>query len=147
MSDWLDINKAIPWLEGQQFNIIEKNDLAKIQAKLDSLDFEIYVFDGKKVINQDSFFEQVSDDLKFPKHFGRNWNAFIDCLRNFELQSARRVAIIWTDSESLLQKDIRTFLEAVYWFRHIAYELGSIREDGSRPLQILIILTMENTVE
>jgi RNAse (barnase) inhibitor barstar len=113
MSLWLDINEAFPGLQGDRIHIV--NVAAELLAKaLLTLGFKIYTIDGSKISDEKSFFDEAARALEFPTYFGRNWNAWSDCLGDFgRFLSVNKVAIIWEHADRTLTADTQIFLEAV----------------------------------
>ena len=40
----------------------------------------IYKIDGKKITDWDSFHNEFKREMKFPDYYGKNMNAWIDCI-------------------------------------------------------------------
>ena len=58
------------------------------------------VVDGRACWTRAAFFEEVARVLRFPGYFGRNWDAFADCLR--DTTGAGDIALVVTHAEDLL---------------------------------------------
>jgi RNAse (barnase) inhibitor barstar len=79
--------------------------------------------EGEKIEKKDQFFNHAAVAMKFPAHFGKNWDAFYDCLTDLEWVKAENYAIYFdhTDAfaehhESELETLIEIFQDAVdYW--------------------------------
>lgn len=39
-----------------------------------------FLIDGNRIKDKDSFLREFSEQLRFPKYFGFNWDAFYDCI-------------------------------------------------------------------
>lgn len=86
---------------------------------------------------------QTAEDLflayekggNFPGYFGRNWDALLDCLRDFSWTTQRRVVIVHTDLPLLdHEEDIREYLEILEmavndWNRFRARPFVESRQD------------------
>ncbi|TYK52436.1 hypothetical protein FXF68_01235 [Actinomadura decatromicini] len=55
------------------------------------------VVDGHACRTRAAFFREAARALKFPAHFGQNWDAFLDCLRDLD-----RPALIVVHADELL---------------------------------------------
>ncbi len=79
--------------------------------------------EGEKIEKKEQFLNHASVAMKFPSHFGKNWDAFYDCLTDLEWIKADHFAIYFdhTDAfaehhESELETLIEIFQDAVdYW--------------------------------
>lgn len=59
--------------------------------------------DGREMRDTDSVFQQFYDGLRLPDHFGWNWNALLDCLRDLAwLPADHYVLIVQAADEALL---------------------------------------------
>jgi RNAse (barnase) inhibitor barstar len=56
---------------------------------------DIVVLDTRQARDKASFLEAAARDLGFPDYFGRNWDAFEECLRDFGMQRTP-VLVVWT---------------------------------------------------
>jgi hypothetical protein len=55
-------NSQLPWDEGEEFVIVEVE------------------IDGASIGSEDAFHDVFSEKLGFPGYYGRNWNAWMDCM-------------------------------------------------------------------
>ncbi|MFD3941438.1 barstar family protein [Streptomyces sp. NPDC058579] len=60
---------------------------------------------GREMPDEVSTFEKFQEELKFPKYFGWNWNAFHDCLRDLGWLSSDRYVLIIESAEHALSED------------------------------------------
>ena len=73
---------------------------------------EIVTLDGSGVSDKDSFLRAAARALKFPSYFGKNWDAFEECLSDLEWLPAGGLILFITQSDRLLEEspdDLRTF--------------------------------------
>jgi RNAse (barnase) inhibitor barstar len=79
--------------------------------------------EGKKIEKKEQFLNHAAVAMKFPTHFGQNWDAFYDCITDMEWVDAEGYAIYFdhTDAfvkhhESQLETVIELFQDAVnFW--------------------------------
>ncbi len=111
-----DSPSGVYWLKAHA----SVTELAKL-ARTKSLAF--YHLEGKKIEKKDQFLNHAAVAMKFPDHFGKNWDAFYDCLTDMEWVDSNGYAIYFdhTDSfaehhESQLETVIELFQDAVdFW--------------------------------
>ncbi|WP_157848302.1 barstar family protein [Streptomyces exfoliatus] len=67
----------------------------------------VYVarLNGEEMADEMSTFQQFWNHFKFPDHFGWNWNAFYDCLRDLQWLSSDHHVLIIESAESALPED------------------------------------------
>src|SRR5687768_144406 len=63
--------------------------------------------------SRDELFDAYAANLGFPSYFGRNWDAFIDCLSDLSWINDAEVTVAHEGLPSLQTKDLRTYLECL----------------------------------
>lgn len=67
---------------------------------------------SKGIQSKKNLFAGFASAGKFPEYFGGNWDAFFDCLRDFEWISEKKIIILHGDLPlSGNEADCRTYLE------------------------------------
>jgi RNAse (barnase) inhibitor barstar len=140
MVEWVDIEKVYPPLRRGLPRLVPERSRLELQEALAAHGFEIYQLDGSRITDMSTFFQEAAQALQFPAYFGHNWDAFIECLGEFEDRPARRVAIVWRRADHTQRKNLGLLLEAVYWFLTVARDLGTYRADGAAPTQLELFL-------
>jgi RNAse (barnase) inhibitor barstar len=73
-------------------------------------DFLLKVASG--VESTADLFSWYQKEARFPDYFGRNWDAFLDCLRDFSWTDKKRIVIAHDDVPlSGNENELRTYLE------------------------------------
>lgn len=65
------------------------------------------------IASRDELFEAYAVNLGFPTYFGRNWDAFIDCLSDLSWIDEAEVTVAHEGLPSLQSRDLRTYLECL----------------------------------
>jgi RNAse (barnase) inhibitor barstar len=76
----------------------------------------IRTIDGGKCVTKRALFAEFKRQLKFPSYFGRNWDAFEECLTDLEWLPGCGYVIVVRAADKLLSKsenEYRTFLDIV----------------------------------
>src|SRR5688572_27797237 len=55
--------------------------------------------------------ECLYEQLAFPRHFGFNWNALFDCLRDFHWIDRKKIMIVHEGLPKLPAEDLKIYLE------------------------------------
>ena len=90
-----------PWiafLESGQWR--EVHDLLTTEP-----DLRVIEVDGARCQTKSSLFEEFSIRLRFPGYFGRNWDAFDECMRDLEWLPARGYVLVVKNADNLLGRD------------------------------------------
>lgn len=61
--------------------------------------------DGKRVTSKEEFLTVVAQALEFPGYYGRNWDAFDECIRDLEWLPARGYVLVLDEYQWLAQRD------------------------------------------
>jgi RNAse (barnase) inhibitor barstar len=116
----------------------EVHDVLNEQPDLRSIEV-----DGARCRTQSSLFNQFSNRLSFPGCFGRNWDAFDECIRDLEWLPARGYVVAVMNADKLLGQDRHdrdTFIDIM----RTAGEEWANPRDRSRsgvPFHVLLLLS------
>lgn len=98
-------------------------DSAKVVAAAKAAGLLVFKLDLTKVRDKKSLLELVAKALKFPRHFGRNWDAVHDCLGDLSWHDGHGWVLLLRNADTLSATDheaFETFLRvsasaAEYW--------------------------------
>ena len=65
------------------------------------------------VASRDELFDAYATNLAFPSYFGRNWDAFVDCLSDLSWIDEAEVTVAHESLPSLQTKDLNSYLECL----------------------------------
>lgn len=82
MKNWLKLFKS--YKDSDVYIVKQGIDLGEIEHIAVSQDLAFFKVDLSKVATKEDFLSSVSKTLKFPSYFGMNWDAFEECLTDFE---------------------------------------------------------------
>ena len=108
---------GVYWLKAHA-SVAELEKLAKGKK------MAFFHLEGQKIEKKEQFLNHAAVVLKFPSHFGNNWDAFYDCITDMEWVRGTGYVIYFdhTDSfaahhESQLETIIELFQDAVDFWR------------------------------
>lgn len=98
-------------------------DVAEISKVVHAKGMVFFHLEGQRIEKKDQFLNHAAVAMKFPDHFGKNWDAFYDCLTDFDWVEGKGFVIYFdhTDgfvahNESQLETVIELFEDAInYW--------------------------------
>jgi RNAse (barnase) inhibitor barstar len=98
-------------------------NVAEIGKAARSREMAFFHLEGQRIEKKDQFLNHAAIAMKFPDHFGKNWDAFYDCLTDLDWVDGKGFVIYFdhTDAfaehnESQLETVIELFEDAVnYW--------------------------------
>ena len=67
----------------------------------------VRVLDARQLRTEDEAFDGFQQAFSFPDYFGRNWDAFDECMGDLEWLPARSYRVVITDAEHLLDQSDR----------------------------------------
>jgi len=113
-----DLPRGVYWLTSHA-SVSELSKLARLKG------MAFFHLEGKKIEGKEQFLNHASMAMKFPADFGRNWDAFYDCITDMGWLSAEGYCIYFdhTDAfaehhESELETVIELFEDAIeFWKR------------------------------
>jgi RNAse (barnase) inhibitor barstar len=111
-----DNPRGVYWLKSHA-SVTELGKLARAKG------MAFFHLEGGKIEKKDQFLNHAAVAMKFPDHFGKNWDAFYDCLTDMEWVDAEGYAIYFDHTnafaehhESQLETVIELFQDAVdFW--------------------------------
>lgn len=111
-----DAPRGVYWLKAHA----TVTDLSKLAR---SKGMAFFHLEGKKIEKKEQFLNHAAVAMKFPSHFGNNWDAFYDCLTDMDWVESQGYVIYFdhTDGfaehhESQLETVIELFQDAVdFW--------------------------------
>lgn len=111
-----DQPRGVYWLK-------EPADVSAISKAARAKKLAFFHLEGKKIEKKEQFLNHAAVAMKFPSHFGNNWDAFYDCLTDLEWIKAQGYVVYFdhTDAftahhESQLETVMELFQDAVeFW--------------------------------
>jgi RNAse (barnase) inhibitor barstar len=111
-----DNPRGVYWLKTHA-SVAELGKLARAKG------MAFFHLEGSKIEKKDQFLNHAAVALKFPDYFGKNWDAFYDCLTDMDWVDAEGYAIYFDHTnafaehhESQLETVIELFQDAVdFW--------------------------------
>ena len=100
MIEWskLDVRiggSAVDWLQKRPVYCVDCTCEILLAALLESLRESVLylICDASACVSDVDFFAACKKDLRFPNHFGMNWHAFNDCVREFDFLPEKNIVI------------------------------------------------------
>ena len=87
-----------------------------LQALAKKSGFAFFHIDGKNIARKEQLLNHVATALRFPEHFGHNWDALEECLTDLEWVDDEGYVIYYDHIDKLLEQhadQFETFLEIV----------------------------------
>jgi RNAse (barnase) inhibitor barstar len=89
-------------------------------AKLSSLSaiykFRFFYINGEEIQNKETFLKKAGEVLGFPDYYGRNWDAFEECIRDFRWCPAEGYLVLYDKFEVFAVYAPREFKVAITIF-------------------------------
>ncbi|GAA0382870.1 hypothetical protein GCM10009530_37060 [Microbispora corallina] len=141
--EWVDVEELIAGLPSPPY-LVPKRTTAGMVAALAKAGFVLCELDGRLISSQEDLLEEVGKALEFPDYYGRNWDAFNDCVRDLPEWGKPKVAVVWHDSDLLLRRNVHDFVRSVTLMHRIAESASAIPfESGDPHLQLEIFYSGE----
>jgi hypothetical protein len=55
----------------------------------------VFYLDGRKIATKEDFLRETAEVMDFPAYFGKNWDAFDECIRDLSWVSAQKYILIY----------------------------------------------------
>ncbi|MEP7156477.1 MAG: barstar family protein [Betaproteobacteria bacterium] len=111
-----DAPRGVFWMKSHA-TVSELSRLSRVKG------MAFFHLEGEKIEKKEQFLNHAAIAMKFPSHFGNNWDAFYDCLTDMDWVEADGYVIYFdhtdgfaTHHESQLETVIELFQDAVdFW--------------------------------
>jgi len=107
---------------------------AEIVAAATTAGLQVYKIDLAKAHGKSGLFDAFAKALKFPEHFGKNWDAFNDCLSDLTWLDGRGWVLILTSCRPFATKHEADFEMALDILGGV---VASWQEEG-RPFWVIV---------
>lgn len=97
----------------------------------------VTVISGKSCRTKQSLFRRFAEALKFPDYFGKNWDAFEECVNDLDWLGAHGFVVIVSDAEALLAGDNDNYKIFISIMNEAGKEWAK-RVRGSRPFHLVL---------
>jgi RNAse (barnase) inhibitor barstar len=84
-----------------------------VQHTVEHAGWQFAYVDGWTAQTKPEFLEAIGSTLDFPEHFGRNWDALVDCLREVAPSPDLGVVLLWDGWATLADGDVAAFTTAL----------------------------------
>ncbi len=74
--------------------------VSTILADLDRSGFRVFRLEGTGIVDRSSYLRAVATLFEFGPHFGQNWDALADSLRDLAWGEDDRIVVIYSECES-----------------------------------------------
>lgn len=98
------------------------------------------MIEGTKCLSKEDLFDEIALKLKFPDYFGRNWDAFDECLNDLHWLACEKYFLFIKDFDYVLAEqinEVETFVE-ILKLTVDEWMSSRIRSISLSPLQIVI---------
>ncbi len=111
---WISIESAVPWLPRAEPYFLSSVDQDRLVSDLRSSGFDVRILGGR-VTSEPELHESLAEALSFPDYYGKNWDAFRDCLSDLPQGGQTSIALIWPDAHELANESLHSFVRSVHF--------------------------------
>ncbi len=87
-------------------------DAADVQDSVEHAGWQFGYVDGWLAQTKSEFLKAIGLALSFPDHYGQNWDALVDCLREVAQQPDAGLVLLWDGWSTLAAEDLASFTTA-----------------------------------
>lgn len=91
-----DQPRGVYWLKSHA-SVPELSKLARAKG------MAFFHLEGQKIEGKDQFLNHASVAMKFPSHFGKNWDAFADCITDMDWVRAEGYCIYFDHTDAFAE--------------------------------------------
>ncbi|MGN6565355.1 MAG: barstar family protein [Thermomicrobiales bacterium] len=79
------------------YRLAAGHSLSALRQEIAQSDARLFTINGAVITDKPSFLHASARALHFPRYFGRNWDAFADCLRDLAWAPAPAYVVLYHD--------------------------------------------------
>ena len=106
-----------------------------VRRELAAAGWGAHPLDGRGVAGRLDLLDRCAAELAFPAWFGRNWDAFCDCLGDLSWLAGRGHVLLWEQYGVLARADAKAWRQA---YQVLGEGIAARRESGLPPLYVLL---------
>ncbi|MFC0529610.1 barstar family protein [Phytohabitans kaempferiae] len=106
-----------------------------VRRELAAAGWAVHPLDGRALTGRLDLFDRCAEELAFPGWFGRNWNAFSDCLGDLSWLTGAGHVLLWEHYGTLARTDPKAWQQAYQVFDGA---IGARATAGVPPLYVLL---------
>ena len=109
-------------------------DPKAVQAAAKHAGFAFFHVEGRNIVRKEQLLNHVATALRFPEHFGHNWDALEECLTDLEWVDAEGYVLYYDHIDPFLAAQPEQFATLVEILRDA---VQSWKEDGTAMIALL----------
>jgi hypothetical protein len=106
-----------------------------VRRELAAAGWAVHLLDGRALGGRLDLLDRCAEELAFPGWFGRNWDAFFDCLRDLSWLAGEGHVLLWEQYGGLARADPKAWRQAYQLFGEA---IGARTSAGVPPLYVLL---------
>jgi len=110
------------------------------KEEIDEREYNLVIYVKKDVNNKGELFEMFSSKLQFPTYFGKNWDAFYDCLCNLDHIHEKKILILHEDLPFKEPEERKIYIDLILDFE------SSFSLDQNYKVDIAFPLTQKDKI-
>jgi Barstar (barnase inhibitor) len=95
---------------------------------------KVFAFDGDRIVDSTSLFQEFATVMQFPEYFGHNWDALKDCLTELDGHEVDRYIITIDKLDRFIANDPSQWSE----FLDVCKSVVEYWQDTETPVYILL---------
>ncbi|GAB4336543.1 MAG: hypothetical protein OHK0047_26020 [Leptolyngbyaceae cyanobacterium] len=113
---------------------IERDALARF---CQNYNLQLICLDGEKITTKTEFLQAAAQALQFPDYFGYNWDAFEDCLTDWDRLTGKGAILLYTQPENFAKANPKD------WSTLVAILHSTVADwlKGNLSLYVLFVTT------
>lgn len=81
------------------YRLISRATAEKVAERVESQGWRCFVLDGDTIQDKPSFLQACAAAMNFPEYFGRNWDAFEECINDLAWAPAKGYVLLYDNVE------------------------------------------------
>ncbi|ULR52910.1 barstar family protein [Streptomyces deccanensis] len=125
---WVDPRDVLPWLPSEPY-FAPQSRREEVVQELGGAGFTVLEAELADVTTESDLLTVLGRALSAPDHYGENWDALTDILRDRGAETLFRIALVLSSSAVFLGADVHGFVRSVSLLHTIAQDLSDVDDE------------------
>jgi RNAse (barnase) inhibitor barstar len=134
MSDWIDVQEALPQL-GKVPYWVPAGEVEEVRSALVGLGFACFATSGLLPASEKDFLRDLQQAFGLEEYGALNWDAFVDAFGDLARSERRPIALLWASADGAFRRDLSYGLRL---YEMVSSTLEDWSRNGHQTLLVLI---------
>lgn len=129
MSPSIPVREVVPWVLSVPY-FVASDHASRLRSELRGAGFKVFDAEAADCADEKCLLEAVGNAMPFPDYFGRNWDAFDDCLGDLQREDFGPTALVINGADRMFRSSPHDFARSVHFLQTAVEQIDLSRAGG-----------------